>query len=132
MTTTPKRGRPKTVDRRQFERAAETGAEFADICAALRVPRAYVEAHRPELLELWTEANARFRLSVARRMAREGVGRGRAHALLALGRQHLGFDKPSKDGTRPVLPAVAVEELCGLLDKLEAKQSQDHEPEADE
>src|SRR5688572_23467209 len=93
-------GRPRTFDKQKVTRLAEKGIALEAIVAELGIPAGVVKARKAELREIVTRGNLRFQAALGSRLWREGIGKGRSHALLALARKHLGFDRPQNDGTQ--------------------------------
>lgn len=92
-------GRPRSFNREHVTRLADKGLKLDAIIARLEIPPAVVKSRRAELKELVHAGNLRFQAALGERLHREGVLKGRSHALLALSREHLGFDRPKQDGT---------------------------------
>jgi hypothetical protein len=121
-------GRPRTFDKQKVTRLAEKGIALEAIVAELGIPAGVVKARKAELKEIVTRGNLRFQAALGNRLWREGIGKGRSHALLALARKHLGFDRPQNDGTQEerfrTLIDGATSNLGKMLDKLEARLGQ--------
>jgi hypothetical protein len=92
-------GPPRSFERREVLRLAEKGVELDGIVASLDIPRGVVEARGAELAELVKTGHAKYRASLAVRLFKEGVGKGRSHALLASARKYLGYDTPKPEQT---------------------------------
>jgi hypothetical protein len=124
-------GRPRTFNKQSVTRLAEKGVELEAIVAELGIPAPVVKAKRAELKEIVAKGNQRFKVALASRLFREGVGKGKSHALLALARKHLGFDRPQNDGSQEerfrVLIDGATSNLGKMLDKLESRLGDERE-----
>lgn len=124
-------GRPRTFNKQSVTRLAEKGVDLEAIVAELGIPAAVAKARRAELKDLVAKGNQRFKAALATRLFREGIGKGKSHALLALARKHLGFDRPQNDGSQEerfrVLIDGATANLGKMLDKLEARMEQGRE-----
>ena len=112
---------------RQKGIAWQAGVPLADVVLALGLPAAVVARERKRLEQVVAAGHAKFRTEVAKRLRREGVFKGRAHSLLALGRMHLGLDSRQSDPHpgAEVLAAVAGagERLLALLNKIETNRA---------
>lgn len=105
---------------REVERLASLGTEGQDIVLALGLPVDVVERERARFEAVVAAGNARHRVSIVRRLEREGIRKGRAHSLLALARNRLGFDK---NLMAEALPDTGAEvRLVATIERLRARR----------
>lgn len=91
-------GRPKTCDWREFARLVERGVGLEDAQAALGVPASYARAQAERFERETAKGHALFRTSLAKRLHREAVFRGRSFPLLAAAKRWLpGYERPTLD-----------------------------------
>jgi len=117
-TRQKKRGPQRGIVWRDVERLAAVGVELDDIIAELDLPPAAVDLHRGRLVQTVETGHAKQRAQIAQRLNREGVRKGRAHALLSLARNRLGFDKNVPEQQEPPDTIGITSKLLNIIDKM--------------
>lgn len=129
---TKKGGRPRTVNMREAQRMAEAGVPLEDILDSQDVPQTARSNHAlmARVEHVVRVGNAKHRVSVARRLEREGVRRGKAHSLLSLARNRLKFDASGPPPGPPHLERIAnaTGSLMAIMEKLERAASGPNPP----
>lgn len=122
-----KRGRPRSVVWREVQRLAEAGVSLEDILLQQDIPAAAARQHRTRLEAVVERGHATFRVSLAKRLQREAVFKGRSHALLASARKHLGYDQQQQPGGLSwSFVHASAEDAVATIDRLVAAHRAQH------